>query len=197
MSEKSGKTKLKVIKSATKCLAELGIEATTFQAIADQAKLSQPLVVYHLKTRSNIFASVIGHIMDEALISTEEALKKYPSAEIQLKEYIRISLKIFRQDIYTARIYMAFYYLSSFDPFYRAMNEQIKSEATQRVLNILAVGIGQGEFKMEDPLLTAKLIHTYLVGLLLNLATENAKFTDETFLEAVQKDCLKMAGLTQ
>ncbi len=180
-------TRDKIIQAAIECLAQDGLEQTTFQAIADRAGVSQPLVVYHLKSRQNIFYVVINHIMDAALVETQNALRSSSHPEDQIREYLKVSLKIFRTRSDISKIYMAFFYLSSFDPSYRQLNDQLKLEAVNRLIDILAAGVSRGIFKLSNLTLTAKIIHTNLTGLLLNLATETSHFSDEALLsELVQ-----------
>ncbi len=136
------------------------------------------------------------YILDASLIETEDALAKQQKSSDQLKIYLQTSLDFFRSDPAISKIYIAFYYLSSFNKVYFDMNEKLKSEAVQRILNILAIGLGRGEFKIENPLLAAKVIHIYITGLLLNLATENSQFSDELLLEKLQRDCLLSVGVT-
>ncbi|MGZ3774026.1 MAG: TetR/AcrR family transcriptional regulator [Bdellovibrio sp.] len=184
------KTKTKIIESAMECIADLGLEATTFQAIADKAKISQPLVAYHLKKRENIFIEAFTHLLDTSLVATESSLAEALSPKDKLINYIMVSLQVFRSHAAIPKMYIAFYYLSSFDPTYRKMNDKLKQEATQRILNILALGLGSGDFKSSDPLLTAKIIHTSITGLLLNLACENSAFSDEILLQKLTNTIL-------
>lgn len=189
------KTKEHIIRSAMNCISELGLEHTTFQAIADKAKVSQPLVVYHLKTRENIFHAVFQYILDTSLLETEQAIAKTPSAKEALTAYIDVSLKYFRSHHGIPIVYLTFYYLSSFNSEYRMINDKLKAEAIQRIMGILAVGMAKKEFKIVNPNLTAKIIHTNITGLLLNLACEKTNYTDEELLKELKKSCLAHVGV--
>jgi AcrR family transcriptional regulator len=185
------KTKLIVIEAAVRCLAEKGYENTTFQAIADQCGLSQQLVIHHLKKKDNVFPTVLDFIMGSAIRQTQADLADAePSAEIQLKKYLAVSLRSFRSQPGVAKIYLTFYYLSGFHQQYLLLNEKIKAGALKRISEILYLGVRNEEFKIKDIGLTAKLIHTSLTGLLLNLACETSLYSDEQLLERLQGSCL-------
>src|SRR4051794_36157433 len=63
---KGERTRLKLIESAFLSIARDGYYRTTFQTIADRAKVSQPLVVKAFRTRENIFPVVCGHLLELA-----------------------------------------------------------------------------------------------------------------------------------
>ena len=194
MGRSGDKKKEYILRITMSCIADLGLEKTTFQAIADRAGISQPLVVYHLKTRENIFAEVFQYLLDASLAVTEAAISKPETATERLEAYIETSMHFFRSAPAIAPVYVAFYYLSSFHPQYKMMNDKLKAEATQRILNIIAQGLGSGEFKTSNPALVAKLIHTSITGLLLNLATERSMFSDDQLLAELKVGCLAMTG---
>ena len=195
MARDGAQTKLKALRAAIRCVAELGIEATTFQAIADEAKLSQPLVVYHFKNRKNIFPAIVEHLLVESLVETESALTKTSATSRELlAEYLRVSFSFFRSQPELAKVYLTFYYLSGVDRYFTVLNDKLKSEAAQRIHQILARGVQSGELKDASPL-TARMIHLYLTGVLLNLATEKSSpAQDEVLLKELEAHCFKIAG---
>jgi AcrR family transcriptional regulator len=186
------KTKQRIIEAAVQCLAENGYERTTFQAIADQCGVSQQLVIHHLKKKENVFPIALDFILGTAIRQTESEMANVESsAEVQLKKYLEVSLKAFRSHPGVPKIYLTFYYLSGFDPKFLLINERIKAGALKRIQEILYAGASSGEFQIKDIGLTAKLIHTSLTGLLLNLATETQLYSDAQFLAVLESACLK------
>lgn len=195
MGTRGDKTRLKVIEASMACLSKFGIEGTTFQSIADEARISQPLVVYHFKNKGAIFTTVMNHILDTALVETQEALSLRTSAAEQLLTYFDVSLQFVRANSAIMHVYILFYYQSSFREEFRRMNDILKMEATERVLGIIALGMGSGEFKVDDPVTAAKMIHVYLTGLILNLATEkNDPKRDQLLLRRLKHDGLLALG---
>lgn len=188
---KGEKTKARILRSALYCLAHFGERETTFQKIADQCGVSQPLVVHYFKSRDNIYRLVLEHFVAIARQKTEESLNSRLSPPEKLRDYFRVSLAVVRDDPEWARIYLMLYYFAGFSDEYRAINSAVKAIAVNRVANILREGVEKGSFQIDNIELTAKSIHIHVVGLLLNVLTENPTYPDQTLLKALDDIVLR------
>ncbi|MBN8537288.1 MAG: TetR/AcrR family transcriptional regulator [Deltaproteobacteria bacterium] len=171
------KTKDLLIKAALHCLVEDGIHSISFQSIAKKSGFPQPLVAYHFKKVSKIFPTVWDYIYDIALKRTESSLSHAGSAKEKLSNYLKISIEIFSESKEITIIYFQLQYLAIFDEKLKSINTQIKNKAVNRVAEILQNGQQTKEFKSDfDPYLTAKAIHSSLVGILINSITDIENF---------------------
>jgi AcrR family transcriptional regulator len=171
------KTKEKLIQAATKCLLKEGVHQISFQSIADKSGLAQPLVVYHFKSKENIFPEVWNSIYQDALRATESALSKVDSAKERLLNYMNISIEIFSSTSDIKGIYFQLHYLAMFDSSIKQINTQVKRKAVNRIAAIILDGQRTQEFLPHiDPYLVAKAIHSSLVGILFNSITEFEDF---------------------
>lgn len=171
MGKKGDLRRVQIIEGASYCLTRLGDRKTTFQAIADYCKVSQPLVVRHFKNRENIFPVVLDYWIQRAVVKTEAALLKSGSPEEKIRNYLRVSTEIFRDGDF-AQIYILLHYLAMSDEFYRLENTKIKATAVNRVTQMIEAGIKDGSFQSVNAELTAKTIHNNLVGFVISGATE-------------------------
>lgn len=161
------------------CLSEYGVEATTFQKVADHCGVSQGLVVKTFKNRDNLLWSAFAAMLTQARESTESALAAEKTATEKLSEYIRVSIEIFTRRKETSRLYLLLYYLSSHDQKYLLFHTQLKEMAVSRIKSILDLGTSGGEFSPCDTEQVAKTLHSSLTGLLMNSVTEKSDYQIE------------------
>ena len=172
MTKKSEATRQKIIESATYCLLNFGDRKTTFELIAQHCGVSEGLVVKYLKNRDGIFLAVLNHWIEWARQKTEQRLLSAGSPEKRLRNYIQVSVELFKGTGEFARVYLLLHYFAGVDPKYRAINTDIKNVAVARVSKIIEDGITDGSFEKVDVALIAKTIHNNLVGNVLSAITE-------------------------
>ncbi len=172
MGKKGDESRVKIIESATYCLLHLGDRKTTFQSIADHARVSQSLVVKYLINRENIFAVVLDYWIEWAKAKTERALSLSDNPEQQLRNYLKVSMDLFGGKGEFARVYLLLHYFAGVEEKYRIINSQIKKVAVDRIVKIIESGVRTGIFEVEDIQLLAKTIHNNLVGNVLSGITE-------------------------
>lgn len=171
--------------AAISCLAEDGLHKISFQSIARRAGLDQPLVVYHLKTKAKIFPAVWNYLYEKALARTEAALGGSGTCMERLLEYAQVSIDIFAENREITMVYFQLHLLAAFDVQMREVNTLVKRKAIQRIANIIIQGQKESEFVKDlDPYLTAKTIHSSLVGILINSVTETEDFQLNTILQS-------------
>jgi AcrR family transcriptional regulator len=185
---KGERTREKIIKAAIRCLATYGDKDTTFQRIADECGISQPLVVHYLKNRENVFPLVLSQLLAQAKAMTEMALATAQTPTGKLKAYLKVSLHIFRSEPEIARIYLMLHHFASYDEKYRSINTQIRKDAVERIELLIKAGVALGEFKpVNKPQLYAKTLHNSLVGLLIGIATDSSGLTDKALFSSLEE----------
>jgi AcrR family transcriptional regulator len=85
--------KEQIIRAAIAVLAERGYQATTFEAICDEAGLSSKrLITYHFSGKDELFAAVADHIVAEADAQMRPALDAPTDARDLLAALIRANV---------------------------------------------------------------------------------------------------------
>lgn len=187
---KGERTREKILKSSIQCLATLGHEKTTFQAIADHCGISQPLVVHYFEKRENVFPSVIEYLLSR----TEDILRKEidhtRSAVDRLNDFVRVSLEYVRREPDEAKVFLTLSLFATFSDQYRAFNGKIKQSAIRELIEILDAGNKSKEFKIKDTATTAKMIASYVMGVRMNLLNERPVIPDAKIIQTTQEHCL-------
>lgn len=172
-------TYTRLLEAAMRSYAIHGDRGTTFQTIADISGVSQPLVSKYFKNREAVLPAVIDKFLKDARVVTQAAVEKAQTPLEKLREYIRISIRMFRDKPEIFKIYLLLHYYSGFDEKYLELNSEIKNVAVDRVTQIIEAGIREGAFKKCNAKLVAKIIHSSLVGVVLGITSESPIFSDE------------------
>ncbi len=191
MGKKGDLQRVKVIESASFCLARFGERGTTFQVISEHCKLSQASVVKYLKTRDNIFPEVLNYWITRARLATEKAVDKSGTGEEKLRNYLKVSYDLFFEAHEISMTIMTLHYLAAVEERYRIINTQIKDVAQERIAGMIEEGIMDGSFKKTNVRLAAKTIHNCLYGYLLSSLTETKKPIDVQLQSALEDICIK------
>ncbi|MGE3682222.1 MAG: TetR/AcrR family transcriptional regulator [Bdellovibrionales bacterium] len=167
---KGARTRLKVIDSAYRCIARDGYYRTTFQTIADHAKVSQPLVVKIFVSRENIFPMVAAHLLQQAILRTEARLQAGQAITVaqKLETYYEVSLDMLEADPDLPNFYINLYYLSTYDPKTREINQAIRKGALDRIEGFL---MGSPKVQRRRDLSLRRIatgLHDLLTGSILN-----------------------------
>lgn len=166
---KGERTRLHVLESAFLCIARDGYYRTTFQTIANHARLSQPLIVKMFGTREAIFPTVATYLLKVATEATVIRVRDVPIVSLRQKieAYFEVSLELMIQNPDLAKFYMNIYYLASYDPSIRKFNQAMRAQAITRLEGFLREGEKQKHSVAENRHL-ATALHDYLTGSILN-----------------------------
>ena len=191
MGKKGDLQRLKVIESASYCLARFGERGTTFQVISEHSKMSQASVVKYLKSRDNIFPEVLNYWVGRARIATEEALDKSGTGQQKLRNYLKVSRDLFFESHEVSMTILTLQYLAGLEERYRLINSEIKNVAQERIARIIEDGIMDGSFKKTNSTLAAKTIHNSLMGSLLSSLSETKNPIDLQVPAELEEFCIK------
>jgi AcrR family transcriptional regulator len=184
--------KVKVIESASYCLTHFGERGATFQAIADHCKISQASVVKYLKTRENIFPTVLDYWITRARSRTQDAVKEDETPEQKLRRYLQVSRDLFHETHEVSIVMLTLHYLSGIDEKYRLINSQIKDVAQKRIAGFIDEGMADGSFRKVNSRLVAKTIHNTLMGFLMSSVTEVSHPSDLQLPDIMIELCVSL-----
>jgi AcrR family transcriptional regulator len=181
----------KILNAALFCLANLGDKATTFRSIAERAGVSPALVGIYFKNRDELFPKVLDYVIREGRLDTVRALEEAQNPIEKLKAYFRVSIEFFRATPDRAKIYLQLYHVASFDDHYRMLCRDVKEVAVKRVEVILEAGERAGHFQIKNRALTARMIHTGVIGLLLSIITTEQAYPDSVLIQQFESMVLR------
>lgn len=192
MGKKGDLQRIKVIESASYCLARFGEKGTTFQVISEHSKLSQASVVKYLKSKDNIFPEVLNYWITRAREATEKAIDSDLTGEQKLRDYLKVSYALFFEAHEISMTIMTLHYLAGIEEKYRIINTQIKDIAQERIASMIEDGIRDGSFQKTNVKVAAKTIHNCLTGYLLSSISETRKPIDLQLPGALENMCIKL-----
>jgi AcrR family transcriptional regulator len=192
MGTKGDRQREHAILSASHCLAHYGERGATFAAIAEHSQMSQASVVKYLKTRENIFPTVLDYWISRARTRTADAINETASPEEKLRSYLKVSRELFHETRDVSVIILTLHYFAAVNEKYRVINSEIKDVAQKRISSIIEEGIHDGSFKKVNSTVVAKTMHNALMGYLLSSISEIKSPTDLQLPEALADLCLSM-----
>lgn len=160
---KGERTRRHVIESAYLGIARDGYYRTTFQSIADRAKISQPLVVKIFGSKNKIFPVVAQEIFGVATVLTVEHLRKIStkSSRQRLEAYLEVTTSLFLDNPDLGAFYMNLYSLAAYDLEIQKILTAMRSQALGRLQELL--GHAEDAVRFHDQL-TGAILTTIALG---------------------------------
>lgn len=173
---KGERTRIRILEGAIRCIAIQGIEDLTFQAIADECGISQPLVVHYFKKKDQVFPEVIRHLVER---SKSRVFIQGTCAAEDIEKYVRSAFAVLEEGSAFAKVYLTLSYRAVFNHHSQSQNNAIKQANIQRIKGILEAGVREGSMSPFLLAERARTINSLLAGVFLDLMTDNIKATDE------------------
>ena len=167
----------RIIRVALKVFSEEPIATVRLSDIARLAKLSRPLVTYYYSHTDALFYDVILHILEEMRRMTIASIER-PADGVRetLRNYFDGYFEWREQKPKSYSLWLYFYYLASFSPDFRKLNDEVRSVGRDRIRQLIYRGIATRE--LSEALLPeiddlAMQIQGTLTGNLTLVATES------------------------
>lgn len=165
--------KASIITAAINCLAEEGLEKTTFEAIAKRIGTRRAHVNYYFSSKQKIFLAAIQYIAATYQSISLSCLEEATSDKELLKSYLQGPFKWAKKHPEQLSVMFLLYYLSTFNNDYLELNHQIRKGGASRISYILRKENPNLSKKESDK--KAKSIQNILSGCLLDVATTKGR----------------------
>lgn len=166
--------KLEIIQAAIECIAGIGFEKTTYQAIAEKIGTRRAHIAYHFKDKSDIFKASIQYINSHYQnILTEQLELADPGIDTIVK-YAESPFVWAEQNPDELSVMLLFYYLCSIDSEYRALNDELRKRGVERILLVLSQEC-RLELMPDELELKAKQIQNLISGSIMDAVTTQNK----------------------
>jgi AcrR family transcriptional regulator len=129
---------IRIVEAAIRVYAKLGAGQAGFSDIAKEARVPRPLVNYYFPTTHALQEAVVEVVLDSlksaALVGLEKKWKDPLEAIVAFVDaYFDWAKK--NRDLFS--IWLYFYYLASFDPHFRKLNDRIRETGRDRIAALL------------------------------------------------------------
>ena len=169
--------KMEIIQASIRCMARVGIEGTTFDAIAKEIGTHRAHVAYYYKDKSEIIFTAIQYIMKSGATQVEDAIEAQSEPRAKMRAYVRANFDwIFDNSDFAAVAFLFFYYCRIHER-YRLIQAIVREEGVSRISTLLELARGGASPapKTAELRSMAEEIQGLIMGLLvMNAASEGA-----------------------
>ena len=193
---KSQKRRISIIEGALRCYAKLGIEKTTFDQIAKEAKTSRPLLLHYYPNKEEIFLLCANYVRARFQSYAVQYLQKGNTTVEKFDLYIESCfewLKDYPEDV---TFWSLFYYSTRTNKKCLKMNIDLLLVGQKRIAALLELLHKERKIPKQDFFWNAKIIQTIITGALIQFSSENFSPKEQIFIRKKVKDlCHLSIGL--
>ena len=158
--------KIAILENAIDCLATLGVEAMSFEAIGKPSAMTKAHVAYYFRDRKEITKAAIRFVVATVQNFTIESVKNAPDEGARLEAFVDGTFRWLETYPKHAPVILLLYYYASFDPFFREMHAEIREFGARRLEAIVEPMLPKKSRRQAHVL--AKLVQTILTGTIID-----------------------------
>ena len=163
--ERSTETRQRILASAAQCFAKYGFERTRVDDIAAGASVSRALIHGYFGSKPKLLRAVQNHVLEEWSSSIARLTDEATGPSEALEAWVRHSLTDTRRRPILRAIFADDALAAS--PSWEEVTRRTRSEWTERLGQLLRLGIARGDFGKDlDVEATALVLRTLQVGLI-------------------------------
>lgn len=182
--------KIEIILAAIDCMATIGYEKTTYEAIAKRIGTRRAHVAYHFKDKADIFEASIKYINASYQQTSIQQMEAATDGLQMLINYTEAPFIWAKENPSQLAVMLLFYYLCTIDEKYRLFHAQLRKKGAERIQYILTNKLSTPIDQELAPAM-AKTIQNLMSGTILDLSTTGEMTLDEG-RQLVKKQVLRM-----
>ena len=174
--------KIEIIKATINCLAKLGVDNTTFEAIAESIGTRKSHIAYHFSDKNLLFLDCIKYILATYQSLSIEKMRDSESGIDLLENFVQgpfIWAKKYPEQL---PVMFLLYYYGHMNSDYRKLHIQVREGGYQRVHYILTKRM-KIKGKPEKMKILSMAILNIISGQLVNVTTTNKASIDKAMKE--------------
>ena len=190
---KSEKRKFRILKGAIACYATLGVERTTYEAIATKSKSSRTLILHYFPERAELLKLVFQFIradMQKSAIGTIELAK---TPEEQLTGYIQSCFDWLHEKPLYWTVWMLLFYYSGVRRELKQMHSELTAMGHDRILVMISALASNKNEAAGGLALRAKTLQALITGALIAVHSETLSLQRDQFVQQTINDCFRIA----
>jgi AcrR family transcriptional regulator len=164
--------KLEIIQAAIDCLAELGLENTNYEAIAQRLQTRRAHIAYHFGEKNQIFLAAVKYILgtyQQTLVDALTHVKDQNDAQALLRAYINAAFDWAEQEPKQLQCMLLLYYMCTLHPEFLDLHHQVRLGGTERLSYLISKS--NPGIKPSEAARKAKTLQNLLSGTLLDTVT--------------------------
>tara|TARA_R110002072_G_scaffold64203_9_gene159967 strand:- start:9634 stop:10272 length:639 start_codon:yes stop_codon:yes gene_type:complete len=129
--------KIEIIEATIDCIATIGFEKTTYEAIAKQIGTRRAHIAYHFNDKQDIFKACVKYIVSNYHSISLQHLQEAFSPKDKLMKYIEGPYLWSEKYPKQLAVMLLFYYLCSVRDDYKELHDKVRLAGLERINDIL------------------------------------------------------------
>ncbi|MCK5883997.1 MAG: TetR family transcriptional regulator [Bacteriovoracaceae bacterium] len=132
--------KLEITKAAIECLAQVGIEKTTFEAIAKKIGTRRAHVAYHFPEKHKIFLSAVKYVLATFQEEISKSVDQVDNSRDKLTSYVNASFNWMEKYPEQVTVLMLMFYLCALEHDFMDFYSLMRDKEIERLQHLLRSG---------------------------------------------------------
>jgi len=163
--ELQDRRKEQIMSAALSVVVSKGYDQSRMDDIVEKSQLSKGAIYWYYKSKEEVYLSLVDYWFVQYSSGVVDTLKQQESASDQLKALFDFFIEQFDKNPTTFKLLVEFWRLAGLNPDFNAKLQQIYSDFLEYIIEIIKVGVANGEFKNVEPRITALSILINIEGI--------------------------------
>ena len=163
--ELKDRRKEQIMSAALSVVVAKGYDQSRMDDIVEKSQLSKGAIYWYYKSKEEVYLSLVDYWFVQYSSGVVDTLKQQESASDQLKALFDFFIEQFDKNPTTFKLLVEFWRLAGLNPDFNAKLQQIYSDFLEYIIEIIKVGVANGEFKNVEPRITALSILINIEGI--------------------------------
>jgi len=163
--ELQDRRKEQIMSAALSVVVTKGYDQSRMDDIVEKSQLSKGAIYWYYKSKEEVYLSLVDYWFVQYSSGVVDTLKQQESASDQLKALFDFFIEQFDKNPTTFKLLVEFWRLAGLNPDFNAKLQQIYSDFLEYIIEIIKVGVANGEFKNVEPRITALSILINIEGI--------------------------------
>ena len=163
--ELQDRRKEQIMSAALSVVVAKGYDQSRMDDIVEKSQLSKGAIYWYYKSKEEVYLSLVDYWFLQYSSGVVDTLQQQESASDKLKALFDFFLEQFDNNPTTFKLLVEFWRLAGLNPDFNAKLQQIYSDFLEYIIEIIKVGVANGEFKNVEPRITALSILINIEGI--------------------------------
>ena len=163
--ELQDRRKEQIMSAALSVVVAKGYDQSRMDDIVEKSQLSKGAIYWYYKSKEEVYLSLVDYWFLQYSSGVVDTLQQQESASDQLKALFDFFIEQFDKNPATFKLLVEFWRLAGLNPGFNAKLQQIYSDFLEYIIEIIKVGVANGEFKNVEPRITALSILINIEGI--------------------------------
>ncbi len=163
--ELQDRRKEQIMSAALSVVVAKGYDQSRMDDIVEKSQLSKGAIYWYYKSKEEVYLSLVDYWFVQYSSGVMDTLQQQESASYQLKALFDFFIEQFDKNPATFKLLVEFWRLAGLNPDFNAKLQQIYSDFLEYIIEIIKVGVANGEFKNVEPRITALSILINIEGI--------------------------------